>query len=352
MSALAQLRKQVDAQDQRRADERAKKESARRRDFLNEVERILGTDIVKELDFELDPDKYMAVLLHYRGHRYSVESRDTDRQHASLLPTKVVRWTHKVDKKVATFQAKRETVHANLPTDIANTWSLHALDSKRKEVSKYNLLDDPEVKAALDTREAELERAATEKEANEQATERGKIQELIAKANTATEHGDLWDLQNHRLRDRKDARAAINAARKRIEQAEAERKEKLAQAAQAAEDAFYPFRCYRVHYSIAVVDDDGGVYADTDSIYSATVEPDTGRFYHPLPDGRAHVMLKHVVKIEKLDIVAFSNMRDMFIGHAQTTEWGTIRVPPPECERLQPAPATVAGGESEEEETR
>ncbi|HUW31738.1 MAG TPA: hypothetical protein VM223_09015 [Planctomycetota bacterium] len=338
VSALAQLREQIDIRDQARAAEQAKQNAAQRQDFLDTVTKILGPGVAGELNTELSP-QYMKVILHYRGHSWQVECRDINRQNAGILPARVAKWTRETDEKIATFEAEQEVARAKLPEIIAGCGSPYTLNAQRKEAEKYHLLDDPGIKAALDTRQIVLERAAADAEAREQAAEQSKLQELIDKANAATGPDDLYDLKSHRLRGNPEARAAIAAAKERVKQAEAKREAKRDAAEQAA---FYPFRVYRVHYGVAVVDDDGGVYADTDTIYSATVEPDIDGFYHPL--NGSPVLLRHIVKIEKLDIIAAEDMRSAHIGQHQETEWGGIRVPSPGCERLATVTVTATVG--------
>ena len=123
MTALAQLREQVDAQDRQRAAERAKREEAERQNFLNEVIKALGADVAEELGPELDP-QHMKVILHYRGHNWRVERRDIERRMAQVLPARVAKWASEMDEKIATFEVEQEEIRAELPEIIADCESL------------------------------------------------------------------------------------------------------------------------------------------------------------------------------------------------------------------------------------
>ena len=312
-STLEQLKQDVAARRKQVADSaRVQRQIDQERslaEFRAKIESVLlPVALLDELQAEFTTcNGHSTLIVHYRGATEKYTNR------LSLDVATVVDWTTRVDCDIAEDKRKRATAHARIAGEIPQADSLRALQHLRTDVKNLQFND---LTQALDAKEAEL-----------QATREAEIAKAVAQVEAATENGAIDNAEwNYASEPR--VTEAVQAARERLHQATVEREERRAQAEQ---DAFWPFRVWRLEYGI-VVGEDGTHTVETDTTYVTAPEPDeAGCFLNPYG---VTIHIYHPVCAQMIDVYDFEDMERVGCCHRVNTPDGWIHVPPAACQRL------------------
>lgn len=297
--------------------------------FTEEVRAKFGPAL-DELSPIFSYDNQPVVTLTYRG-----SERAYGKQ---ITPDKLAEWMDYVDaesiKNEQYSQSKRAQVLARMshePTSDSDWWT--------DEIAKYNLEEFEDVRLALEAYKVKVETLRQREEQKRLEKEAAKLAEwtqAIQIAGTMEDrsqwhrlqewfNSNLYDFPSSEVYNELDE--ALARADERIRHIEAEQEQKRARVEAAR---FYPFRWYSAVYGV-VASDDNETYVEQEEFRSLRADQDPGGWWHGVY-GKA-VRLAHLIKVERNECRSIEDLPDWC--PSENTEFGRIRVPPADAERIR-----------------